>query len=44
MRPAAMKRTSRMNELDNTAETIRRYMEQVDGARDLAYKLSLIHI
>jgi len=29
-----------MNELDNTAETIRRYMEQVDGARDLAYKRS----
>jgi len=29
-----------MNELDITAETIRRYMEQVDGARDLAYKRS----
>jgi translin len=29
-----------MDELDSTAETIRRYMEQVDGARDLAYKRS----
>ncbi len=29
-----------MDELDNTAETIRRYMEQVDGARDLAYRRS----
>ena len=29
-----------MDELDTTAETIRRYMEQVDGARDLAYRRS----
>lgn len=29
-----------MNELDDTAEAIRRHMEQVDGARDLAYKRS----
>ena len=35
-----MKKTNEMNELDITAETIRRYMEQVDGARDLAYKRS----
>ncbi len=35
-----MKKTNEMDELDTTAETIRRYMEQVDGARDLAYKRS----
>ncbi len=35
-----MKKTNEMNELDITAETIRRYMEQVDGARDLADKRS----
>ncbi len=29
-----------MDELDDTAEAIRRHMEQVDGARDLAYKRS----
>ncbi|MCL4804638.1 MAG: haloacid dehalogenase [Anaerolineae bacterium] len=29
-----------MDDLDNTAEEIRRYMEQVDGARDLAYRRS----
>ncbi len=29
-----------MNELDGTAEGIRRYMEQIDGARDLAYRRS----
>lgn len=29
-----------MDELDNIAETIRRHMEQVDGARDLAYRRS----
>lgn len=29
-----------MDELDGTAETIRRYMEQIDGARDLAYRRS----
>ena len=29
-----------MDELEVTAETIRRYMEQVDGARDLAYQRS----
>lgn len=29
-----------MNELDNTAEAIRRHMEQVDSARDLAYRRS----
>src|SRR5690606_42015979 len=38
--PALMTRENRMDELDSTAETIRRYMEQVDGARDLAYKRS----
>ena len=29
-----------MDELDNIAEAIRRYMEQVDGARDQAYRRS----
>lgn len=29
-----------MDELDTTAESIRRHMEQVDSARDLAYKRS----
>ena len=29
-----------MDELDSTAEIIRRHMEQVDGARDLAYRRS----
>lgn len=29
-----------MDELETTAETIRRYMEQIDSARDLAYRRS----
>lgn len=29
-----------MDELDTTAESIRRYMEQIDGARDAAYQRS----
>lgn len=34
------KRVKMMDELETTAETIRRYMEQIDSARDLAYRRS----
>jgi translin len=37
---AAMMRINPMNQLDQTAETIRRHMEQVDTARDQAYQRS----